>query len=90
VTTAVHTKTTWTITATSGLAVTGYLPPWAQEDPSEAGVPVGRLGKVLADICHWAEFPELRAQADHLDHQVRPALTAARADWAASGRRYAG
>jgi hypothetical protein len=60
VTTAVHTKTTWTITATSGLAVTGYLPPWAQEDPSEAGVPVGRLGKVLADICHWAEFPGQR------------------------------
>lgn len=144
---------TWTVTATSGLSVTGYLPPWAEDDPSRTGVPVARMGKVLADIRHTAVFPgqsmriardggpgtdtvtlggsidhhpytdnteipalsagvpianlqivddywvhdldpwalgmiaaKLRAQADHLDRQVRPALTAARAGWAASHR----
>jgi hypothetical protein len=140
--TAVQTKT-WTIT-TTGPAITGHLPEWAEEDPSETGVPPDRLDIVLADICHYAEFSgqgmhvatdggtgtfavvlggsiecypyaehaapripvvnlqiiddywinnldpdhlteitaKLRVQADYLDHEIRPALIAARADWA--------
>ncbi len=141
----------WQVSTTSGHTATGYLPAWAEDDPSRTGVPVERLGKVLADICHSATFsgqrmrvatdgstgtdavilggsisfhpysgnPEvtvpsagvpvahlqlvddywihdldpwalgtiaakLRAQADYLDHKVRPALTTARADWAAN------
>jgi hypothetical protein len=140
----------WTVTTINGQDVIGYLPPWAEDDPSRTGVPVEQLGKVLADICHSTEFSgqgirvsltdapgtdtvilggsidfhpytdnpdlpvaaagvpvahlqivddywihdldpwalgviaaKLRAQADRLDHEVRPALTAARADWAA-------
>ncbi len=140
---------TWQVSTTSGHTTTGYLPAWAEDDPSQTGVSVGRFGKVLADICHSAVFsgqsmrvatdgstgmdavilggsiefhpytgnPEatvtsagvpvahlqiiedywmhdldpwalatiaakLRTQADYLDHQIRPALQAARADWA--------
>ena len=147
---ALATGRTWAVITTCGHIVTGYLPSWAQEDPSRTGVPVERLGNVLADICHWAEFPgqtmrvardggpgtdtvvlggsidyhpytgnisiptpstgvpvvnlqiiddywmhnldpyalatvaaKMRVQADYLDHEVRPALIAARADWAA-------
>lgn len=138
----------WTVTTVNGQDVIGYLPPWAEDDPSRTGVPVERLGKVLADVCHSARFSgqtvrasrtetdivilggsidhhpytddpdlpvlsagvpvahlqivddhwvhdldpwalgaiaaKLRAQADYLDHEVRPALTAARADWTAA------
>jgi hypothetical protein len=146
VTTALHTKATWTIATTTGHTASGYLPPWAEEDPSQTAVPDDRLEKVLADTCHWADFSgrrirvasdggpgrdtvvlggsidhhpyaedpqtripvvnlqinddhwindvnpdelaviaaKLRAQADHLDHEVRPALSAARTDWAAN------
>ena len=151
VVTAPNTGRTWTVTTDTGLIVSGYLPSWAREDPSQTGMSVERLWKVLADICHWAEFPgqsvrvacdggpgtdavvlggsidhhpyaadvpitptpaavlpvvnlqiigdywvhdlgpgqlaviigKLRAQADFLDHELRPALIAARADWIA-------
>lgn len=144
---------TWTVTTTSGRTVTGHLPAWANADPSRTGVPPERLGKVLADVCHWTDIPgqsvraaddsgpgtdtvilggsihhhpytdnaanpipsaglpaasiqiidnhwindldpsalttlaaKLRAQADHLDHEVRPALITARTNWAAAHR----
>jgi hypothetical protein len=142
-TTAVHTKT-WAITTTSGHTTTGYLPPWAEQDPSQTAVPDQQLGKVLADICHYTEFSgqrmraatdggpgtdtvilggsidchpytdnpqtripvanlqiiddhwihnldpwalatiaaKLHAQANYLNHEIRPALLAARTDWA--------
>lgn len=48
---------TWRVTTTSGHTTTGYLPAWADDDPSQTGVPVGQLGKVLADICLSAVFP---------------------------------
>jgi hypothetical protein len=137
----------WTITTVNGLQTSGYLPAWAEDDPSEVGVPLEMLGVRLADVSHrgffegqiidvvapdahgkaeeeavfevsidctpYAEDPELRvpvaniqayperwilgldptgvaevaaklrAQADRLDHEVHPALIAARADWAA-------
>ncbi|WP_328917026.1 MULTISPECIES: DUF6907 domain-containing protein [unclassified Streptomyces] len=134
---------TWTLTTTNGYAATGHLPAWAEEDPTETGVPLDRLSAQLADITHRAAFnglclpvvngngpaqeaeilsgtlecvpyadaPEpnvpvvnlriiddhwitgldptaltdlattLRTHADHLDHHINPALTAARTDW---------
>lgn len=144
---------TWIITTTVGKSVIGYLPDWAESDPSVTGVPLKRLSPELDDIrhhapfdgqfvrvhspaaghdkddtteerifcggieCHpYAEDPEprvpvvniaiigdlwikdldpdgladvvakLRAQADRLDNEVRPALVAARDDWAAHHR----
>lgn len=138
---------TWTITTTEGNTVSGYLPTWAEDDPTEVDVPVDDLPQKLAQVNHRAFFegpmlpvtapdlwngaeedsvfegsidcnpydpdprlrvpvvnlqvsvgrwilglaPEdlagvaakLRVHADLLDHKVRPALVAARADWAA-------
>jgi hypothetical protein len=138
----------WTITTTAGFTASGYLPAWADDDPSETGVALERLHAVLDDVSHRTAFdgqtmlvwsperdgdglrdervfwgaigcrpyaegsepripvvdiavvddywingldPEglsgivakLRAQADRLDHEIRPQLIAARADWAA-------
>jgi hypothetical protein len=58
---------TWVIATASGEAMTGYLPGWAEEDPSQAGVPAERLPAVLADITHYADMgglivPVVRAQ----------------------------
>jgi hypothetical protein len=136
----------WTITTVDGTVTSGYLPAWAEDDPSEAGVPVELLPERLARIGHRSLFegrmmalatpgtrgrPEdeavfegsidcvpyavhadarapvvniqvcpghwllgldpdavaqvaaqLRAQADLLADEVRPALAAAREDWA--------
>lgn len=47
----------WRIATTSGYAVSGYLPPWAEDDPSAEGVELERLGVHLADIAHRAVFP---------------------------------
>ncbi|WP_435128790.1 DUF6907 domain-containing protein [Actinacidiphila sp. bgisy144] len=47
----------WTITTTTGEQTTGYLPPWATEDPSEQGVLPEELAARLADVCHSTEFP---------------------------------
>jgi hypothetical protein len=140
---------TWSVTTTTGFTVSGHLPAWADEDPSESGVPLGRLSIVLEDVGHRSSFEgqllparspacegdaaghilwgsidcnpyvedpaprvpvanvalvadywindldpagvadlaaKLRAQADRLDDEVRPALVAARADWAAHHR----
>ncbi|MBD0739057.1 DUF6907 domain-containing protein [Streptomyces sp. CBMA29] len=136
-------RLTWTITTTIGYTATGYLPVWADDDPSATDVPPQRFATELADITHhqafsgqlmavsvtdapgtetvilsgsidcapYSEDPtarlpvvnlqlvddywlhnldpdqlatiatQLRTQADHLDHEVRPALIAARDDW---------
>lgn len=42
----------WTITTTAGLAVSGHLPEWAEDDPSEIGVPQDLLPARLAGINH--------------------------------------
>ena len=137
----------WTITTNSGSATSGYLPAWAEDDPTEADVPVDQLPARLVGINHrnffegpmvpltapdvwggieddavfegsidcnpydtdphlrvpivnlqvcvgrWAlgldphglaeVAAKLRAHADFLDEKVRPALVAAREDWAA-------
>ncbi|CAG6392343.1 hypothetical protein NMG29_25865 [Streptomyces cocklensis] len=134
---------TWTITTTTGYTAAGYLPPWAEDDPSATDVPPQYFATELADITHhqpfsglgmtvsvtdvpgaeavilsgsidcapYSEDPtarlpvvnlqlvddywlhnldpdqlaaiatQLRTQADHLDHEVRPALITAREDW---------
>lgn len=138
---------TWAIATTDGAVISGYLPAWAEDDPTETGVPVEELPQRLAEVNHrnffegpmlpltapdlWDGVEEdsvfegsidcnpydpdprlhvpvvnlqvsvgryilglnpdgladiaakLRAHADLLDHKVRPALIAARDDWAA-------
>jgi hypothetical protein len=90
-------KQSWTITITTanGLTATGYLPPWAAEDPSKGGVPASAFSRVLADINHHRAFDgldpagvgrlitALRAQADRLESEVLPQLVSARTDWSA-------
>lgn len=145
-----QTGSTWTIGTSVGHTVSGYLPAWADDDPTATGVRLEVLHARLADVSHTASFdgqsvpvhspesghepshaeevyifrghiacrpyaedPEpclpvvnieivgdlwingldpaglgelastLRAQAARLDGEVRPALAAAREDWAA-------
>ncbi|WTR15321.1 ATP-binding protein [Streptomyces sp. NBC_00138] len=137
----------WAITTTDNAVAAGYLPAWAEDDPTEVGVPTEELPQRLAEVNHRAFFEgpmvpltapdlwngveedsvfegsidcnpydpdqrlrvpvvnlqvsvgrwilglgpdgladiavKLRAHADLLDHKVRPALIAARNDWAA-------
>jgi hypothetical protein len=47
----------WAITTTTGERTTGYLPPWATENPSEQDVPPQELAARLDGIRHVAEFP---------------------------------
>ncbi|WP_328912729.1 MULTISPECIES: DUF6907 domain-containing protein [unclassified Streptomyces] len=48
---------TWTLTTTGGHTLTGHLPAWADDDPSESGIPLELLGTRLADISHRTTFP---------------------------------
>jgi hypothetical protein len=137
---------TWTIATTDGTAASGYLPEWAEDDPTEIDVPVEELPQRLALVNHRAFFEgptmpvtapglwdgaeeepvlegsidcnpndpdprkripvvnlqvaegrwvlgldpgqlgevaaKLREHADLLDQKIRPALIAARDDWA--------
>lgn len=63
----------WTITAETGLTVSGYLPEWAEDDPSENGVPLSLLPARLAGVSHRSLFegqmvplvtPDLNAAAE--------------------------
>ncbi|MFI0718425.1 ATP-binding protein [Streptomyces sp. NPDC021224] len=141
---------TWTITTTDGTVSEGYLPDWAEDDPTEVDVPVDELPQRLALVHHRTFFEgplmpvtapdlwggpqdepvlegsidcnphdpdprlrvpvvnlqlaegrwilgldphqlteiatKLREHADLLDQKIRPALVAARDDWAARRR----
>jgi hypothetical protein len=46
---------TWTVSTTSGEVVRGYLPWWAEDDPSRTGVRPDRLHLHLAGIVHQAD-----------------------------------
>ncbi len=46
----------WSIDTTSGETITGYLPVWADEDPSGRGVALDRLIPKLSDITHEVCF----------------------------------
>ncbi len=47
---------TWTITATDGTSASGYLPAWAEDDPTETDVPPDELPQRLALIDHRSLF----------------------------------
>ncbi|WP_329133262.1 hypothetical protein OG552_15425 [Streptomyces sp. NBC_01476] len=47
---------TWTISTTSGYTATGYLPSWAENDPSDANLPLKLLTTRIADISHRRFF----------------------------------
>jgi anti-sigma regulatory factor (Ser/Thr protein kinase) len=47
---------TWTITTTDGTVSEGYLPDWAEDDPTEIDVPVEELPQRLALINHRTFF----------------------------------
>ncbi|MFC4030743.1 DUF6907 domain-containing protein [Streptomyces polygonati] len=46
----------WTITTTAGFAASGYLPEWAEDDPTEVGVSLDLLPVWLVDINHRNSF----------------------------------
>ncbi|WP_329174384.1 DUF6907 domain-containing protein [Streptomyces sp. NBC_01477] len=46
----------WTITTTAGFATSGYLPEWAEDDPTEVGVPLDLLAARLVGINHRNYF----------------------------------
>ncbi|MEU6851714.1 hypothetical protein ABZ901_17530 [Actinacidiphila alni] len=56
---------TWTITTTCGCTVSGYLPAWAEVDPSETGVLLDELPTLIADMSHWTRFPGPRMAVAH-------------------------
>lgn len=47
----------WTITMTTGETISGRLPAWATDDPSENGVLPEELAARLADINYSKQFP---------------------------------
>jgi anti-sigma regulatory factor (Ser/Thr protein kinase) len=47
---------TWTITTTDGTVSEGYLPEWAEDDPTEVDVPPEELGQRLAGVNHRTFF----------------------------------
>jgi hypothetical protein len=56
---------TWTITTICGCTVSGYLPAWAEADPSEAGVLLDEITALVADMNHWTRFPGQRMAVAH-------------------------
>ena len=46
----------WAISTTNGETMTGYLPTWAQDDPSKSGVAPDQLAVELSGITHEATF----------------------------------
>lgn len=46
----------WTISTDNGTTVTGHLPFWAEDDPSEADIPADMLPARLIAIAHWASL----------------------------------
>ncbi|WNI15236.1 DUF6907 domain-containing protein [Actinacidiphila sp. ITFR-21] len=47
---------TWTITTEHGASITGYLPPWDPQDPSEENIPANYLELRLSDLAHVRHF----------------------------------
>ncbi|UWE10823.1 DUF6907 domain-containing protein [Actinacidiphila bryophytorum] len=46
----------WNLTTSDGDTATGYLPGWAEEDPSRTDVPPGALRAAVYDVIHRAPF----------------------------------
>ncbi|MFJ1585507.1 DUF6907 domain-containing protein [Streptomyces sp. NPDC088197] len=56
---------TWEIASTDNYTATGYLPTWAEDDPSTSGVSLARLFVLLGDMCHQAHFDGQRMRVAH-------------------------
>jgi hypothetical protein len=67
-----HDTQTWTITTTTGYTAAGYLPTWAEDDPSRTGVPPQHLATELADINHHQPFPGQLIAVTLTDDQPAP------------------
>lgn len=52
----VRSERTWSIVTTSGLTVSGYLPVWAESDPSTSGVSLEELAVLLTEVDHCTGF----------------------------------
>lgn len=52
----VSSSRTWIISTTNGETMSGYLPAWAEEDPSKSDVAPDQLAVELSDITHEAAF----------------------------------
>lgn len=59
---AIEVAKRWTITTTNGITVSGYLPPWAKQNPSVAGIQPDHLVGTLDDIGHRAWYPGVKAE----------------------------
>jgi hypothetical protein len=53
---ATETARTWSIRTTTGATVTGYLPEWAETDPSKDGVRNDRLEVHVVDVYHRRDY----------------------------------
>ncbi|MEU6848454.1 hypothetical protein ABZ901_00700 [Actinacidiphila alni] len=56
---------TWSISTTGGFTLTGHLPPWADEDPSDTDVPLERLSVTLIDLAHRRPFAGQQMRVHH-------------------------
>jgi hypothetical protein len=59
---------TWSISTTGSVTLTGYLPPWADEDPSQSDVPLDELSVKLIDLAHWQPFDGQRMRIHNPAH----------------------
>lgn len=59
---------TWSISTTGGITLTGYLPFWADEDPSESDVPLEELSVKLVDLAHRRPFDGQRMRVHNPAH----------------------
>ncbi|WP_329177308.1 DUF6907 domain-containing protein [Streptomyces sp. NBC_01477] len=59
---------TWSISTTGGLTITGHLPPWAEQDPSDTNIPLGRLSLALTDVVHTQPFDGQTTRVHHPAH----------------------
>jgi hypothetical protein len=59
---------TWSISTTGGFTITGYLPSWADEDPSNTDVPLEKLSIELIDLAHWKPFDGQTMRVHHPAH----------------------
>lgn len=53
----------WTITTANGFTARGYLPKWADADPSAASIPADQLELHLADLTHHCGFGGMGVEA---------------------------
>ncbi|WP_435128510.1 hypothetical protein [Actinacidiphila sp. bgisy144] len=62
------TPRTWRLTATNGVTVSGYLPPWVFEDPSASDVAPARLPVAAVDVELFHYFDGVPGSLTGSDH----------------------